>query len=386
MISPFFVKAKPKRGRKKRGPQNRGVHLALELLGFVDKIAPDLSFRAIQLSLLAPSFEIASTILKTDGVNMTANKLRDLCSKFGNLSMPQRVELLLDENETCKNRRVLLSVDGGRLRQRKIKRGPIPKGNKQHGFNTDWIEPKMSVISFIDDNGDIIKTVKPFVDGTTRKLPAFLKLLKQYLSKLHIQDADEVLLVADGAPWIWERIPALLKQLKVEEKNIVQLIDWMHAKQNLFKAFDLVSKKKKEKVNFDILKFKNLMFNGNIDQIAVKVKKLFKVRNNSPLMKKIKSYFLSDKKRMQYQSVKNNKMPIGSGCIESVIRRVINLRLKSAGSFWKLGFAETILYLRAQMLYGRWNNLIKNRRKDLQLAFKNLVTNYSKTIQFNLNY
>jgi len=111
-----------------------------------------------------------------------------------------------------------------------------------------------------------------------------------------------------------------------------------------------------ETIKFDIRKIKKLMFNGCIDKIALKAKKLFKVRSNSPIMKKIKSYFLSDKQRMQYHSVKNNNMPIGSGCIESAIRRVINLRLKSPGSFWRLNFAETILYLRAQMLYGRWNN------------------------------
>ncbi len=70
VISPFFVKAKPKRGRKKRGPQNRGTHLALDLLGLVDKIAQDLAYRAIQLALLAPSFEIATTILKNSGIHM----------------------------------------------------------------------------------------------------------------------------------------------------------------------------------------------------------------------------------------------------------------------------------------------------------------------------
>jgi len=195
------------------------------------------------------------------------------------------------------------------------------------------------------------------------------------LIKLCIQDADEVILVADGAPWIWERIPALLKQLKVADKKLFQIIDQTHAKQNLSKAFDLVSKKKKDKVKFDILKVKKLLFNGYIDQIALKAKKLFKVRNNSPIMKKIKSYFLSNKERMQYQSIKNNRMPIGSGCIESAIRRVINLRLKAPDSFWRLKFAETILYLRAQMLYGRWNNLVKNLRKILQQAFKEMVVN-----------
>ena len=31
VLSPYFVKAKPKRGRKKRGPNGRGCHLLLEL-------------------------------------------------------------------------------------------------------------------------------------------------------------------------------------------------------------------------------------------------------------------------------------------------------------------------------------------------------------------
>ncbi len=91
--SPFFVKAKPKHGRKKRGPQNRGVHLALEVLGFVDKVAPELAFHAIQLAILAPSFEVASEMLKQAHVELSTNKIRKLCQKPGDLSLPKRVEL-----------------------------------------------------------------------------------------------------------------------------------------------------------------------------------------------------------------------------------------------------------------------------------------------------
>jgi hypothetical protein len=36
--SPYFVKAKPKQGRKKRGPNGRGCHLLLELLGFMGRV------------------------------------------------------------------------------------------------------------------------------------------------------------------------------------------------------------------------------------------------------------------------------------------------------------------------------------------------------------
>ncbi len=39
------------------------------------------------------------------------------------------------------------------------------------------------------------------------------------------------------------------------------------------------------------------------------------------------------------------KLPTGSGVIESAIRRVINMRVKLPGSFWKLDFAETVIYI-----------------------------------------
>jgi hypothetical protein len=47
-------------------------------------------------------------------------------------------------------------------------------------------------------------------------------------------------------------------------------------------------------------------------------------------------------------------LPCGSGCVESAIRRVINLRLKSAGSFWLKQVAEYMLFLRSALLSGRW--------------------------------
>ena len=50
-------------------------------------------------------------------------------------------------------------------------------------------------------------------------------------------------------------------------------------------------------------------------------------------------------------------------------RRVVNLRLKSPESFWKLNFAETMIYLRAQLLYGRWKYLKSNWSKALLQDF-----------------
>jgi hypothetical protein len=46
-------------------------------------------------------------------------------------------------------------------------------------------------------------------------------------------------------------------------------------------------------------------------------------------------------------------MPIGSGAMERGIRRVINMRLKSDGTFWLAGHAEAILQLRCYYISKR---------------------------------
>ena len=42
-----------------------------------------------------------------------------------------------------------------------------------------------------------------------------------------------------------------------------------------------------------------------------------------------------------------SKLPIGSGAIESAIRRVVNLRLKGASIYWHKKSAEAVLLLRS---------------------------------------
>ncbi|MCP3942543.1 MAG: hypothetical protein GY710_13795 [Desulfobacteraceae bacterium] len=372
--SPFFIKTAPKRGRKKRGPQKRGAHLLLSVMGFVNKVDPALAFRAIQLAVLSPSFEMASKTIKQEGIKLSANQIRRLVSEVGSPNLYSRVNRLLSDEEdfSFKNRRILLAVDGGRLRQRKNKRGPWPRGYKRCGFHTDWIEPKLFTLYVIDEQGNIVKDIAPFVDGTTGKLKEFMALLEQYLIRLGIEKASEVVLVGDGAPWIWDRIPKLIHSTGGDELKLTEIIDWTHAKQNLNKAFEMLSKKKREKVNFNY--FKNLLFSGKINKIITEVKSLLNVRASNKIMKKFKSYFVSNSTRMQYEESRSMKLPIGSGVIESAIRRVVNMRVKSPGSFWKLDFVETVIYLRAQVLYGRWDNIIKNWAHSFRNDFMAIAT------------
>jgi hypothetical protein len=60
---------------------------------------------------------------------------------------------------------------------------------------------------------------------------------------------------------------------------------------------------------------------------------------------------------MDYAQIVESNLPIGSGAIESAIRRVVNLRLKGASIYWHKKSAEAVLLLRSYYKAGRWNHL-----------------------------
>jgi len=63
--------------------------------------------------------------------------------------------------------------------------------------------------------------------------------------------------------------------------------------------------------------------------------------------------------RMNYAEAKRDKLPIGSGVIESTIRRVVNLRLKGASVYWKESTASDMLLLRCLYKANRWQSIEK---------------------------
>ena len=64
-------------------------------------------------------------------------------------------------------------------------------------------------------------------------------------------------------------------------------------------------------------------------------------------------------RRMDYSKSHTSHMPIGSGAIESAVRRVINLRVKSNAVYWLRDNAETMIRLRAWVKAGRAEELFQ---------------------------
>ena len=66
--------------------------------------------------------------------------------------------------------------------------------------------------------------------------------------------------------------------------------------------------------------------------------------------------------RLAYPFFKGLGLPLGSGAIESSIRRVINMRLKGNGIYWLKDNAESMLQLRSLVISHRWDERIQLMR------------------------
>jgi hypothetical protein len=71
---------------------------------------------------------------------------------------------------------------------------------------------------------------------------------------------------------------------------------------------------------------------------------------------------------MNYGAARAMNLSIGSGVIESTIRRGVNLRLKGASVYWLESTAQDTLLLRCLYKANRWQNIEKQG-----LAMKNSI-------------
>jgi hypothetical protein len=106
----------------------------------------------------------------------------------------------------------VISSDGGRLRLREPKRGPKTTKGRQR-YTGAWREPKVLIIYVVDAEGKREASFAPVIDATLQGPDAVFALLRTYLQRRAITQADQVLFIADGAPWIWKRVPLLVHAL-----------------------------------------------------------------------------------------------------------------------------------------------------------------------------
>jgi hypothetical protein len=218
------------------------------------------------------------------------------------------------------------------------------------------------VIYAIDDDGEVLRDLEPIIDGTFGDADALFKRLRATLADLEIWNASEVAFLGDGAPWIWKRARPMLEQLGVDKNAICEGIDFFHAYSALCKLSDLPTWNPSARTRWRHRSRKALK-TGDIDKIEAMIEILGEREGAEDALDKL-TYFTDNEDRMQFQKRRQANLPEGSGAMESGIRRVVNLRMKGNGKFWKQENAEAMLTVRSHLKTRRFGQLLSWWRKS----------------------
>ena len=171
--------------------------------------------------------------------------------------------------------------------------------------------------------------------------------------------------MGDGAKWIWNGYEQISKDSLLSSVEQYQILDYYHASEHL----SLISRKilrSKTKAKSWVKKMKSILFDKG-EKDFIKVLEADCKGSKSEDVKREIEYFKKNRKRIDYKLFESKGLPIGSGAIESAVRRVVNLRLKGNSIFWKVDNANDIISLRSLYKSGRWSRLEKIASNDRQL-------------------
>jgi hypothetical protein len=262
---------------------------------------------------------------------------------------------------------VAVAIDGGRVRVRTVVDTVRVSGTrKRKRFPIEWREPKVVILFPTDERGRMVKGSRPVIDGTLQGPDALLELVAFHLHRLGAAQAKLVTFVADGAPWIWARLDWVIAQVKLEPARVVEVLDWCHAVHHLslaLAALGLVEDRRAELYS----RLRVLLKAGRSGAVVTELEGLAAgERADSAVWREI-AYLTkhSAAGRLRYNCFKARGVPLGSGAIESAIRRVINLRLKGTGIFWTEENAEAVFQLRAAVVSGRWDEVVNHARQAM---------------------
>jgi hypothetical protein len=182
------------------------------------------------------------------------------------------------------------------------------------------------------------------VEGLREQL--FAECLRQGLGQ-----AAEVLVVADGAMWIWNLVQDRFAQA-------TQQLDFYHASQHLWAVAHVLHPEDPSAASQWIQPLlkklkagRAIRVIGQLEQVTQRLRAKRRAAAQSEL-----EYFRTHRNRLDYRAAKQRGQPLGSGAIESTCRQY-QCRFKRPGQFWSQSGDEALMCLETFWRNGRWHLL-----------------------------
>jgi hypothetical protein len=366
-----------------------GVYVELLQFGFGKGCSPALESTVARQAALCPSFQFAAQEMERRGVVLDVKTVRRMATQCGEGLLGLRAHELdlwragtLPAGSELQGKRVCVQIDGGRTRLRgPLRPAPVqPETTDADGlptenapgrscrrpprtFDAEWREPKLVTIFEHDERGRMRKGSPVTIDGTFEGPDALAEFVAMHLHRLGAAQSLSVTFAGDGATWIWDRIPVIVDKAGLQGVPIHEVLDCCHAAHHISLALAALGLNEKERMPL-YRQHRTDLRNGRWRQVVEELTDLAdEFAENDDIRTEI-AYLTKhgEAGRLKYPTFRAEGLPLGSGAIESSIRRVINLRLKGNGIFWNADHAEAMLALRAQVITDRWDERLQAMR------------------------
>jgi hypothetical protein len=371
-----------------RGQEGAGHYPELAALGIRKGATPALQSQVGRLTALLPSIDLARDELRQQGPTLDEKTVHRMARQLGAEVLTARTRALqryreghLPAGHDLNGQHVVAQLDGGRVRTRIQIETKKRKGVKyRRKIRLEWREPKLLIIYQSDRRGRMVKGTRPWIDGTLEGPDHVMELLAMHLHRLGAARAKTVSFVSDGAPWIWGRLDWVEKRVGLDPKRVERVLDTCHATHHIslaLKALGLSDTERDQKYQ----ELRQQLRAGWSRDVVATLRTLAQGQpEDSEVWVEIE-FLHKHEPHLRYDWFKYRGRPLGSGAIESAMRRVINLRLKGNGIYWREENAEGMLVLRAAVLTRRWPEVMaathaamgEDRRRDWKWSAPDMV-------------
>lgn len=191
--------------------------------------------------------------------------------------------------------------------------------------------------------------------GAIESAEAFGARLEAEALRRGLDHAQRVVLLADGARWVWN-----IAELRFPQA--IQIIDIYHAREHVSELCGMLFAGDAKRLQKYRLRWWSDLDEGRIDKI------LYQARKRLPLVEPLRQgaeqqigYFEENHQRMRYAEFRKQGLFVGSGVVEAGCKHLIAARLKQSGMEWSLRGANAIIALRCNLASGRFEDFWEQR-------------------------
>jgi hypothetical protein len=299
------------------------------------QVSLNLAKAATLLAVNDPFSPSARILQELTGVRLGDRTIQRLTRRAGKVADQEEKDLALRMATwnvplpLAKPKRLYVAVDGAFIH-----------------LSDGWHDVKCVVCWWEDERGRLHQR-RMARRATAEEFKAFVWALA---CQCGLQTASEVVLLGDGAAWIWEHVAGILGE------QTICITDWYHVSEHLWTCAKRLFGEGAEAAKTWEQERETLLWKGKSAQVLERLSQdRASARGDKRVaVQELIAYLENQGERLNYAEFREGGLDIGSGRVEAMCKQV-GVRMKRNGMRWSEPGAQAVLSLRSAWLNGQWN-------------------------------